>query len=290
MLTTAFITEVQEAAQAPGNLTDAEILRVGDAIVRSRAVPYLRDCGANFLVRQATLALDAYGRARLPQRAVGAALRHVALVQGDYSVPLPLMGLEDVLSPQSGQPQGYYVDAGTIVALPRGTTGTLTVFYEVTPGMMVSATDTTQVAALTSVSVGASTTTVGVAAFSASTSSGLDIVSSGPAHECIAVSAPVTGTYVFTNTDLAGTAIVGDYLAYPRVTPFLPVPEEMSGAMVWLTTAELLRRLGYLPEAAKALEDGMSALADIRNALVPRNSGNPRRLRGGLRSALRGWW
>ena len=290
MLTSAFIAEVQRQAQTPGNVTDAELLLVGDSIVRGRIVPLLRECGSNFLVRQATLALDAQGRARLPQRAVGATLRHVALVSGSSSVALEQVGLESIWAPGSGSPLGYYLDAGTVVAVPPGATGSLMVRYEVSPGSMVSDTDTNQSARVTNVSAGVSTTTVTVAVFGGATANGLDLVSSGPAHECIAVSAPVTGTYVFTNADLNGAVLAGDYLTMPRVTPFVPVPEELTAAVSLLAAGEVLRHLGYLQEARAALDTGLEALAATRAALVPRNAGNPRAIRGGMRAALRRWW
>ena len=292
-LTSEFVTSVRRQGSIPSTMTAADIMAIGDEEIQARFVSLLESVRQNYLIRELVATPDVRGKVQLPARASGAAVRSVQLQTNNSWRSLPQRQIEDWDAQSSGDPSGYYVDAGAIVLLPTGTTGTLRIRYAARPSKMVDDTDTTKSKAITSVTPGPVTTTMVCGGYSGSTL--IDIVSGGPAHQLKAISIPLTGTTTVNTTDLldgivASNSGVGyyDMVAYPGTTPFVPLPEELFSALVHSTAANILLSQGYLEESSAQEAKAQMCIKQSLPMLLPRNEGNPQRVTGGLRRAIGG--
>lgn len=288
MLTTEFLSALRRQGSIPSSFADTELLAWGDVEVRAKFVPLLERLRQNFFIRELNASPDVRGKVQIPARAIGATLRSVQLYTGANWVSLPLRNMEEVDVALSGQPNGYYVDAGSIVLLPRGASGTLRIRYAARPGAMVKADDLSKAAAITAVTPGATTTAItlnGVYTGSAT----VDVLSAGPAHQQKAISTTYGGGTVLT-ADLQEALAVGDYIAAADTSPFVPLPEELTGALIHRVAGTVLRSLGYDEEASQQLSLAEAAIEDAKQFLMPRNEGNPQQVRGGLRASLGRRW
>jgi len=305
-LTAAFVAAVRRQGSIPAQFSDSDILHAGDMEVQVRFLPQLRRMRAEYGVRRMLLSI-ANGRVVMPDRAQVAGIRLVQLVQGNALVTIPQVQPEDDYgSSVGGAPYGWYFDAAGINIVPSNATGQVLVrYYQSAPSMIPNTTD--GVSQITTVVEGATTVT-GVCSPSITTGTTThDIVSARPAHHTVIMGGVTVGatsysfpTSAFSTRDSdrplpLGSALsslaVGDYLAPNGRTPFVPLPEEMFGALVHRTTGVMLRASGYLEEseAQLALADGAEAAA--RDLLAPRSEGTPRSLLGGLSATMgrRGW-
>ena len=196
-----------------------------------------------------------------------------------------------------GVPYGWYFDAAGINVVPSNSSGTVLVrYYCAAPSMILSS----DVANTSQISTYSESPTIGTATYNAGTTlvDG-DVISGRPSHHVVVGSA-LTGVGSaniplanFTNFDsdrpvpLAGslTLDVGDWVAPNGRTPFVPLPEELFGALVHRTTGVMLRASGYLEESAAQLQLSDEAEALARDLLAPRSEGTPRALLGGLSRA-----
>lgn len=294
MLTSDFVTAVRRQGAIPSSFASTDVLAIADGEIQAVFIPLLEQLRQNYFVRELTATVDARGRIALPPRAIGAALRSVQLqVNGSSWVSLPNRAMEDDDSQSTGLPGGYYVDAGSIVLLPTGTAGTLRIRYAARPGRMVLDTNAASAKRISAVTAGATTTAV-TCAFTGEPAYS-EIIAYGPAHQNKAIAADPTGTqpnFTYLNSALIEQPVVGDYMSIYDSSPFVPLPEELSAALVHRTAGIILRSLAYDEEASMQLKVADEAISRVTPMLSPRNEGNPQRIRGGLRRALsgRGRW
>jgi hypothetical protein len=298
-LTTEFVTSVRRQGSIPTTMTTADILAVGDEEIQARFVALLESVRQNYMVRELIATPDVRGKVPLPPRASGAAVRSVQLQVGGTWRSLPQRQMEDWDGQSTGYPDGYYLDAGSIVLLPTGTSGTLRIRYCARPSKMVDDSDGAKSKAITSVTPGPTTTTLVCGGYVGSTV--IDIVAGGPAHQLKAINTTLTGSVSVSTADLLEGLIAGtlpgayDCVCYPGTTPFVPLPEELFSALVHATAANILLTQGYLEEANAQEGKAQQCIEMARPMLLPRNEGNPQRVTGGLRRALgggvgrRGW-
>jgi hypothetical protein len=284
MLASEFISAVRAEGKIPSDIADASILLAGDREIAGHLVPLIRQTHQEYFVAEATA--EAYGgRVALPARAVAGSVRHVQRLDGSRGIPLPQRALEDDGTSSGGVAQGWHFDGGGIVLLPRGASGTLRLRYFLRPSKLVLETDTSSCRSISSAaqaSGGWALTLSGAAP-----TGPYDVVSAGPAHECVAIgissSTAIASTEVLSS--FSSLALPG-YLVKAGFTPYIQVPEELSTALIHHTAAIVLRALGYLQEATAQGKQADIALGLGQGLLVPRSEGNPRRLVGGLRRAL----
>lgn len=284
MLTSAFAAAVRRQGSIPNTYSTTDILGVADGEIQSVFIPLLESVRQNFLVREIIAVPDARGRVPLPNRSVVASARNVQLQVGNGWRELPMRAMEEADSMSSGPPAAYYMDAGSIVLLPSGSSGTLRIRYVARPGAMVLDTATTTSTTITGVTIVGDVVTLALGAF---TGTGLmDILSGGPAHQAKLIDGVMTGFTVPLSSCIEAPA-VGDRLATSGNTPFVPLPEELSAALMHRTAGVILQGLAYLEEASAQLSLANEAIARAVPMLTPRNEGNPQRIVGGLARALR---
>lgn len=288
-LTSAFVAAVRRQGSIASSFVDADILLAGDAEIQGVFVPLLEQLRQNFFVRELTATVDARGRVPLPARAIGATLRNVQLQLGQSWVSLPHRALEDDDSQSTGQPGGYYLDAGSIVLLPTGTSGTLRIRYTCRPGRMVLDTTSASAGIITAVQAPSGTGFVLSANAYTGVISPVDVVSCGPAHQAKAVGTAMSAlglTSLMILADFLEMPVPGDYVVAADRTPFVPLPEELYAALVHRTAGVILRSLAYDEEASMQLKVAEEVISRATPMLVPRNEGNPQRINGGIRRSL----
>lgn len=293
MLTSELVSAVRRQGAIVSSVSDADILAAADVELKGQVWPYLRNVNSDFGVREALLT-PVNGRAALPRRAVGAALRHVQIVINGQYQALPQMTLEQDAGPlTTGFPAGFYVDAGAIVLIPRGTSAPLRVRYWPRPGKLALETNIANAAQITAVSALSPTVTLlAVAAPINPAPAFIDVISNASHHALLVIDQPwaFVGGYPVGNTSLFDVPAVGDWVAVAGMSPVVPVPEELFSPLVYLTAASLQRALGYTEEADNNEGEGQRRMAACREALAPRIQGNPPRLVGGTFAGMgRGW-
>lgn len=289
MLVSAFITAVRRQGKITDDTTAAEILATGDLEIQGRLIPLLRLTHQEYFVQETQVA-SYNGRVQLPTRSILGAVRHVQLMNGGRALPLPQAALEDdTLGPASGLPESWYFDGGSVVLLPRGTDATVRLRYYLRPSAMVVETDTASVAAITVATESAGGYALTLA--NAAPAGLIDVVSNASSHEldAIDVTSAASTSQTITATQLLSPIQVGGYVVKAGFSPVVPVPEEMSAALVHQTAYVVLRSLGYDTEAASQKALAEEALGNARTILAPRSEGNPKRMRGGIRRALGAW-
>jgi hypothetical protein len=300
VLTADFVAAVRRQAQATAQVSDGDVLAWGDQEVRAHFLPMLRAMRAEYGVRRIVVTI-ANGRAQIPDRAQVAGVRLVQWMTAGRLVSLTQLTPEDDAGPTGGAtPLGWYFDAGDICVVPANAQGQLLVrYYQQAPSMLLSS-SSLQTSPITNVVVGPSLTTITYGGATALTAG--DVVSAAGDHRTVIPGlVNGTGTAAWANSiyqlfdfdvpTLAGNRTIaqGDWVAPNQRTPFVPLPEELSSALVHRTSGVILRALGYLEESAAALELAREAETAARVLLAPRSEGNPRFLMGSIAARLGGW-
>lgn len=291
MLVSEFLTQVRTEGKVTSAFTDAQLCALADSEIASRFVPLVRNCHNDYFVREATLA-SVDGRVRLPDRAVAGSLRHAQLVLNGRASDLPLYSLEeDHLAPAASIPCGYYMDAGGMILLPRGTNGTVRIRYFCKPAKLRE--ETNLAARLTSVSyAGSGVATCGFASTTWTGGITLDVISGGPNHELLVQGATQGATSITATVaqQLGGVINTSDYVCETGYTPMVPLPEELYSALIHQVAAAYLRGMAYLEESTVHQKMAEVAMDEAKLILAPRNEGNIKKLKGGIRRALgQGW-
>jgi len=297
-LTTVFVAAVRRQGSITAQYSDSDIMLSGDMEVQTRFLPLLRRMRAEYGVRRILVGIT-NGRVIMPDRSQVAGVRLVQWVQGNSLVTLPQVQPEDDYGiGAGGVPFGWYFDAAGINITPSNATGSVWVrYYQAAPSMILSS-DAVSTSQITGVSVGAVNTTL---TFGGTTvvATG-DVISGRPSHHVVLPGlVSGTGTAVYSNSvygsidsdrpievgAITSTLSVGDWVAPNNRTPFVPLPEELFGALVHRTAGVMLRASGYLEESAAQLQLSDEAEALARDLLAPRSEGTPRALLGGLSRA-----
>jgi len=280
---------VRRQGSMTADYADADILAAGDMEIQGRLVPLIRQVHSEYFVTEQNA--DAYnGRVALPPRSIAGTVRHVQLIVGGVTRTLPMVALEDdYLGVGGSLPMGWYFDGGGIVLLPRGASGTVRIRFYMRPSKMVLESDTSKVWPITVATQsggGYALTVTGTLP-----SAKVDIINPGASHELDAFDVLAAGTSNLTVTQAAmlNQVAVGGYVVAAGYSPFVPLPEELSAALVHQTAHVLLRALGYDSEAGAQARLADAALTEGKGLLVPRSEGNPKRMRGGIRRSLQGF-
>ena len=291
MLTSELVSAVRRQGAIPASVADSDVLDAADVELKGIVWPYLRQVNSDFGVRQALLT-PVNGRAVLPRRAVGVVLRHVqVLIGGEYSALSQMTLEQDDGAVVAGRPAGFYVDAGAIVLIPRGSSAPLRVRYWPRPGKLVLETDEAKAAVISAVGPYSSTqTAVYIDGTLDPSPPSIDIISNASHHALLAIDEAATwddpNTCFVTTSGFFDTPQRGDWLCVAGTSPVVPVPEELFSPLVYLTAASLQRALGYTAEADNNERAAERRMESCRDALAPRIQGNPPRLVGGTYAGL----
>jgi len=278
---------------------DADILAHGDAELRDTLVPLMLGVREELYQRVFDVSVTAGTAAyRINKRAALSRLNTVQWVNSDgsgYNLQRfdPKQVADLGLLTTSGQPYAYYLEGSRVVLYPSPSgSGTLRIRAFVRPSRLALTTDTTNMQAVTVVSVGATSTTL---TMTTSPATGVrDVVASTPSFEHLCVDATWTNVNATTgtilNTAFTATPIVGDYLCVSDYTPYIQLPVELQPALTELVIARLLRARGKGKEAADYANEAQRLVQLGIEALTPRVDSADRKILGGPHFRRRGMW
>lgn len=277
-LASDFLAEVRQAAAlaasntyAPEGQKDADILRLADRELQTALLPLMLGVREEWFVIKKSVAFTAsVKRVRVPARSIAGRLRDVRCTIGNVDTPLVRLQTTDKpwIQPQptTGPAYGYYLEGEWVVFLPPPQQGgTLDLYYLARPGRLTITPDDYRV--ITAVDAAG---VPGATAFATWTycdgtklvdfvrgSSGL-----GPLQQDVsAVETGATNDEFTVSTEASGFIEVGDYITKPDLTPVVPLPVELHGALVARVTAALHRQNQKMPQAdmeegnARRIED-----------------------------------
>ena len=272
------------SASADGKVSDEDILSLANEEMSTVIVPFVLRAMEEYYIRSEDLTPDSNNEVRIPSRAVAGAVRDVTFVSSDgQETSLPEIALEDepifqfTNSALSHRRVGYSFRGDKIRILPTGTSGgTIRIKYAWRPGRLVKTTDG-DVEAVTSVTEGASSTTLTVAATPADWKviggPNLDIVQTNPNFDLLlldtAPSATTATSVTFGSTGLGVSA--GDYIAETGLSPIVQCPVEVQPILNSATVIRVLYLAGdyeiarFEEAKLKQQTDAVSFLFDPRN-------------------------
>ncbi len=274
-----FLNDVKLKGFLPdsGNMTDAEMLRVGDGEIRTKIIPLIVGAEQEFWIDYQDYTYDtSLTEIRIPSQALLGRVRDVTMIdpEGNESDPINRVPIErfggysrsNIYNGWSGM---FFTVRGDKILLPQATNvesgWSIRVYYYRRPSQMVA---TTAAMAVTGV-VGNQLT--GSPPGSFTTSTYLDVVQAQPNFDVLRVNSlpsSVSGGVTFsTATDDAAT---GDYVSLTGTTPIVPVPDLCYELLVSATVYQVLKITGFYEQAAFERDELTKSMANIVTILAPR--------------------
>ncbi len=298
------LTEVRRGGSLPSSsatgTADADLLAHADSEIRDTLVPLMLGVREELYQRVFDVTVVAGTAAyRINKRAALSRINTVQWVNSD-GTGFNLVRYDPkqvaelcLLTTSVGQPYAYYLEGSRVVLFPSPNgSGTLRIRAFVRPSRLTLVTDTTNVQAVTTVSVGASSTTLTVA--TSPSTAVRDVVAGTPSFEHVALDATFTNvsgtTGTIPNTSFSTAPAVGDYLCVSDYTPFIQLPVELQPALIELTVARVLRALGKVSEAGVHANEAQRLVQIGVEALTPRVDSADRKILGGPHFRRRGMW
>jgi hypothetical protein len=273
------------ASGAP--LTSAELLSLADAEILGTMWPDLIAAQGNYYL--ATLDHDitsGYARYRLPSNAYGPIKDVLYIPDGgtdDDQVSLPAIDVEELGHYRARPGATAYVhfidgDFVGLAPVPTVTQGTLRIRYYRAPSALCLSTSARQIATVTSLSGGQFTGSTLTTLWS--TSSRLDIVSAGNAHQVLAEgltpTSVSTGAIDFSDDLTYSGAAEDDWLCTTNTTPLVQVPDSMIPYLAWRTACTALSAHGDTANLPLCLKMGEQLGFNQRRIIEPRSEAEPR--------------
>lgn len=305
------LSSVKRRAQLPsagGKLSDSGILEIADEETRTTVAEVLREAREELGVHWTDISLsDGQRDYRIPERAQGANLREIKLLDSDgefYDVPN--VGLTEVdyyrdgAAPwwRDGVACAVVGDLIRVAPDPSSSNYTLRVYYYRRPSRL-ALTTSTDVAPITTVNSSTSWDFDNTTGFSSALSAGdkVDLVQGRPNFDALiddGVIDTINASDLTLSSGSSDEAAVGDYLCQPGVTPVPQIPVEVHPFLLRATLVSVLEAIGDRRGAALAqrkLEETRRSVVAIINERV---EGAPQKLvnrNSPLRSQMRpqGW-
>lgn len=254
-------------------LSHARIMQVADQVVIGEVWPEVVLAHADMYIHTTDYTLATTTSAyRLPKNVYGP-IRSISYIDGDEEVSVPIMDVGDIARTAnlSASPCGFHAylhgDFFSIYPLSEAT-GTVRVRYFKHPSRLCAVSAATTIASMT---LGSDQLTLTANSGSWTTSSYLDVVSAGSAHQVMLdygdVSAVSTLLFTFSDDLAAFKGQVGDFVATTGYTPILQVPDHYAPATVALVAAACLRADRDL-DAARAQDEEARRLMSRAQSLI----------------------
>lgn len=289
----ALLSSVRRTGMIPDSVVtasqDTDLLAHATEEIQSRLVPLIMSVREEFYVQTKDITIAANSsKYQIPSKAIGGKLRDVLLVVSGQLVNLVRMEPEELpnlSSTSNGQPSAFYMEGAHVVLYPTpNAAGTLRLKYFARPGSLV-----TSSGALLSTAVSVNTTTQRATfTVTGSAAASYDIISaSAPYPLMISDSTHVsfdgtTQVVSFTGEAQFFSQSQACYLAAANTSPVCQIPDELTNALIQLTTARYLESIGD-KQGAAACEDRARLLEQkALQMLTPRIDGEPRRVTGGV--------
>jgi len=272
------------------NLSDTDILAFAYEEMVSKIMPIITSLRQEFLIAPSYTITIVSGtqRYRLPQRALGRALRNLFYVDSSLvRRDLPMTKPEDIhkympATDTEGVPQAFYIENDYIVLLPipNQSSTTLEVTYPLRPSKIIKLNDS---GVIQSAASSTGIIVLDSALSTITTATACDIISStsGNIVKKMAITpTSVSGATVTFAASAFGTDVIADdYLCLAEESPVVQIPEEALVALARATQNRILESIDDL----EGLKIGMDILNNEKTGLLtllaqlltPRVEGKP---------------
>ena len=234
---TELLDDIKVRAMIPASqntFTEARLLRIADAALRSKILPVLNKVDEDYYSYDVDTTIPSTGIIAVHSRAVGGALMEAALVNGDERYDLARYFERQITNYDAAPAEyGFFVKRSLVYLVPRQPAG-FTTFRQtimLRPPSFVAVTSAAQITAINTVT--------GVVTFSSvpstwATSNTFDIVQAEPHFDTLglslaasAVTTGTGGTITFNASDLSSRLAVGDWVSLAGTTPVIQCPVEL---------------------------------------------------------------
>lgn len=275
--TAELFASVKRKAMIPTNQatwSEARVAALANEELRGRVVPLLLSLEGEHLVTYTDTALTTATEYDLPQRAIGARLRDVQLVDssGRALADVPPWSLDQLVQTPVCTPS-YLIRGNKLVLTETREGAILRVYYQRRPNSLVDRTDSC--ARVTA--VGGSSVTVDAVPSGWGASTSLCVIDDTPPFDELVSARSITSILGLVITMSPTSIAVGDYLALEGESPIPQVPIECFDALCEATTARVLRAMGD-PRWEEAEASYLRLMGDVTNISTPRVVGEPRRI------------
>lgn len=267
--TADFIADVKLKGLFPDtwNITDSELLRVGDGEVRTKVAPLVLSTEQEFWVDfEDTSLTTSTTYVLITSRAYLGKVRMVTLInpegnESDPIVKVPLERFNGYNVRGWGQSVHYTVRGDKILlssmeSIPPG--WTLRVYYYARPSKMV------ELSAAMAITGVAGAVLSGTVPSGITTSTPVDVLQALPNFSVLARSkTPSSIAGGVTLTSSVADVVVGDYVALAGQTPVVPVPDACYELLVSATTYQLLKINGFFEQASFERGEMKDAMASV---------------------------
>lgn len=277
-----FVDGVKSRISMPASqalLTDADIRKFGDKVIKAHLVPLLVSMRQDFFVTSSTTATvasqDSYA---IPYRAIGRGLRDLKIVDSSSTVrDLALIQIEDCHRfNQTASVHSFYFKGDKVVLIPTpiDALASLQFWWEEPPQPMCAVASAALITAISSGSITLSnlpstmtaTVTVDfVKGKSGNATIGMDVA-------IVSASSP---TLSFSTSDIPSDLEVGDYVSLAQTSPVVQLPNECLPLLETRTAQRILRSIGDYDGANALADDVKDEEKNLKALLEPRIQGEP---------------
>lgn len=273
-----FLTQVERRSFMPANqatFTEAEILTIASEELRSIIIPALYNLNEEYGVYYKNIScVNGQSEYEIPEQAYNNTIREVQLVIGNQTYDLERTSLERVkIGSLTGRPCAFYLRSNRIVLHPAPTSSdwTLKVWFQLTPPLLVPATET---AVITAIDTALKRVSVSSIPADWVTGDRFDLIckKAGHVHKAIDyTSVLVSGTDI-DFSELPSDLVVGDYVSITGESSLINLPYSMIPALAQFTAGALLDYAGQ-DGADKAVGKANQLLEKAMKNLTPRVQG-----------------
>lgn len=254
--------------------TDTGILKVATRELQTFIAPKVMAQREEFFVYRKSYTISAaYGKYRLPPRAIGSKIKYVSILPTGGNANTDEETIEELSASNvsDGDHGGYYVQGAYVKLRDSATSGTLYIAYYARPSALVPTTSARTITGIAGQIITVSSAFPGTL----TSSSKLDIIkATSPYEVCdsdLAYSAG-TGTTTITVTGTISTDWeVGDYLALAEESPVVQVTQDLHNWLVQRTAVKILDSLGFKEDWERAAQELQAMEEAMITTISPRS-------------------
>lgn len=254
--------------------TDLGLLKVATRELQTFIAPKVMAQREEFFVYRKSYTISAaYGKYRLPPRAIGAKIKYVSILPTGGTAETDEQTIDELASSEvgTGDKGGYYVQGAYVKLRDSATSGTLYIAYYARPSKLVL----TSSAAVISSIAGQVITLTGNFPSTLTSASKLDIIkATSPYEVCDSdlTYSSGTGTNAITVTGTISTDWeAGDYLALAEESPVIQVTQDLHNWLVQRTAVKILDSLGFKEDWERAAQELQAMEEAMITTISPRS-------------------
>lgn len=290
-----FLANIKRRVTMPASqvlMTDTDILKSADYIIRSKLIPLIKSVRQDFFVITSDTPIVANQKEyAIPYRAIGRGLRDLKLKDSSNGKrDLVLIAIEDEHLFRAGtQPLGFYFkgDKVAVVPTPTGADFTLEMWWEFPPSQLIVTGQAARVTAIAGVNV-----TVASVPSTLVNGSVVDFVQGVSGNSTIGYDVTLqnvaANTLTFNAGDVPAGLSVGDWICLAQTSPVVQLPNEAFPFLETCTAQYILKAVGDYDGASQLDETMKDEDKNLKIVLEPRIEGENTKIIN-RRGLVRGW-